>query len=207
LQHYLFDYHVGQHSRIDMVDSEGRNQHTVSSGDYENVVPNFSRDGKSVYFASNRTRDWQIWKRDLTSGQETRVTRHGGLLAIESYDGRTIYYSKMEGGGLWSIPASGGPEELVTSALHRGYWGHFAVTDAGIYLLDVDATPRPTVMYYSFQTRTLAPVLQVEEQPYPWVANLSASRDGLILLFAQWTPQSQIEMVENRPPPSGKLGN
>jgi hypothetical protein len=100
------------------------------------------------------------------------VTRHGGLLAIESYDGRTIYYSKMEGGGLWSIPASGGPEELVTSALHRGYWGHFAVTDAGIYLLDVDATPRPT-----------------------------------ILLFAQWTPQSQIEMVENRPPPSGKLGN
>ena len=33
--------------------------------------------------------------------------------------------------------------------------GHFAVTGDGIYLLDVDATPRPTIVYYSFQTRRL----------------------------------------------------
>ena len=204
LKWVVFDYHVGQHSRIDMVDSEGRNQHTVASGDYENVVPNFSRDGKSIYFASNRTRDWQIWKRNLTSGQETRITRHGGFLAIESYDGKTLYYSKFEGGGLWSIPVSGGPEELVTPALHRGYWGHFAVTDSGIYLLDVDAMPRPTIMYYSIQTRKLMPVLQMEEQPFPWVANLSASRDGRILLFEQWAPQSQVVMVENLPQPSSR---
>jgi Tol biopolymer transport system component/DNA-binding winged helix-turn-helix (wHTH) protein len=207
LKWIVYDYHVGQHSQIYMIDSEGRNQHTVASGDYENVVPNFSRDGKSIYFASNRTHDWQIWKRDLSSGQETEVTRHGGFLAIESYDGRTLYYSKFEDGGLWSIPVGGGPEERVTTALHRGYWGHFAVTDSGIYLLDVDATPRPTIMYYSFQKRKLTPVFQMEEHPVPWVANLSASRDGLTLLFAQWTPQSQIEMVENLPQPSDKSEN
>jgi Tol biopolymer transport system component/DNA-binding winged helix-turn-helix (wHTH) protein len=204
LKWIVFDYHVGQHSRIDMVDSEGRNQHTVAAGDYENVVPNFSRDGRSVYFASNRTRDWQIWKRDLGTGQETQVTRHEGFLAIESYDGKTLYYSKFEGGGLWSMPVTGGPEELVTPALHRGYWGHFAVTDAGIYLLEVDATPRPTLMFYSFENHKLTPVLQMEEHPYPWVADLSASRDGLTLLFAQWTPQSQIDMVENLPQPSSR---
>ena len=185
-----------------MVDSEGRNQHSLTAGDYENVVPNFSRDGRSIYFASNRTRDWQIWKRDLSTGQETQVTRHGGFLAIESYDGRTIYYSKSEGGGLWSVPVAGGPEEVVTSALHRGYWGHFAVTDSGIYLLDVDAPPRPTIVHYSFQTRKLTPVLQMDEHPVGGVANLSASRDGLILVFAQWTPQSEIDMVENLPQPS-----
>ena len=81
--------------------------------------------------------------------------------------------------------------------LHRGYWGHFAVTEAGIYLLDVDAAPRPTIMYYSFQTRQLTPVLQLEEHPLPWEPNLSASRDGRTLLVTQGLRQSSIIMAEN----------
>ena len=71
------------------------------------------------------------------------------------------------------------------------------MTEAGIYLLDVDAAPRPTIMYYSFQTRQLTPVLQLEEHPLPWGANLSASRDGRTLLITQGIPQSSITMAEN----------
>jgi hypothetical protein len=118
-----------------------------------------------------------------------------------------LYYSKLEGGGLWSVAVGGGAEGLVTSALHRGYWGHFAVTDAGIYLLDVDATPRPTIMYYNFLTRQLTPVLELEEHPYPWIANLSAPRDGLTLVFTQQVPQSEIIMVENFQQAPGKSEN
>jgi hypothetical protein len=125
------------------------------------------------------------------------MTRHGGFAAFESYDGRTLYYSRFEGGGIWSMPVGGGAEERITDALHRGYWGHFAVTEAGIYLLDVDAAPRPTIMYYSFQTRRLMPVLQLEEHPATWTASLSASRDGKALLFAQGVPESSILMTEN----------
>ncbi|MCU1250992.1 MAG: transcriptional regulatory protein-like protein [Edaphobacter sp.] len=193
----VFDFRKGQHSQITMVDAEGRNLHDVVSGNYENEVPSWSRDGKSIYFASNRTGNWQIWKRELATGRETQVTRNGGLAAFESYDAKTLYYSKFEGGGIWSMPVGGGAEEHITDALHRGYWGHFAVTEAGIYLLDVDATPRPTIMYYSFEKRQLRPVLQLEEHPCPWMANLSASRDGRTLLFGQWIPQSSIVMAEN----------
>jgi Tol biopolymer transport system component/DNA-binding winged helix-turn-helix (wHTH) protein len=192
-----FDLRRGKHTEITMVDSEGRNQHSVVTGNYENSVPSWSRDGKSIYFASNRTGEWQVWKRDLSSGEETRMTRHGGFAAFESYDGRTLYYSRFEGGGIWSMPVGGGAEERITDALHRGYWGHFAVTEAGIYLLDVDAAPRPTIMYYSFQTRRLMPVLQLEEHPATWTASLSASRDGKALLFAQGVPESSILMTEN----------
>jgi Tol biopolymer transport system component/DNA-binding winged helix-turn-helix (wHTH) protein len=193
----VFDFREGRHSRITMIDAEGRNLHDVVSGDYENVVPSWSRDGKSIYFASNRTGEWQIWKRELATGKETQVTRNGGIAAFESLDAKTLYYSKFEGGGLWGMSVGGGAEERITDALHRGYWGHFAVTEAGIYLLDVDATPRPTIMYYSFEKRQLRPVLQLEEHPCPWMANLSASRDGRTLLFAQWIPQSSIVMAEN----------
>ena len=75
------------------------------------------------------------------------------------------------------MPVGGGEEQRVTDALHKGCWGHFAVTDAGLYLLDSDAAPKPTIMFYSVQTRLLTPVLQLHN-PVPWVENLAASRDG-----------------------------
>ncbi len=193
----VFDYRITAHSQIFMVDAEGRNLHSVTAGDYENDVPSWSRDGSSIYFASNRTGNWQVWNRKLATGEETQVTRNGGHAAFESYDAKMLYYAKFDGAGIWSVPVAGGTEQRVTDALHRGYWGHFAVTDGGIYLLDTDAPPRPTVMYYSFQTKRLTPVFQITEHPLTWNPGLSASRDGRTVLFAQFLPTSSITMVDN----------
>jgi Tol biopolymer transport system component/DNA-binding winged helix-turn-helix (wHTH) protein len=192
-----FDYQPVTHGQIYLVDSEGRNLHVVTTGNYENVVPGWSRDGTALYFASNRTGSWQVWRRELATGREAQVTQHGGFAAFESYDARTLYYSRFESGGLWSMPVGGGEEQQVTDALHRGYWGHFAVTDAGIYLLNSDAAPKPTIMFYNFQTKLLTPVLQLGENPVPWTANLAASRDGRTVLFAQESGHSSITMAEN----------
>jgi Tol biopolymer transport system component/DNA-binding winged helix-turn-helix (wHTH) protein len=191
-----FDHHHETHSQIYLIDSEGRNMHMITAGNYENVVPGWSRDGTAVYFASNRTGSWQVWRREFATGREAQVTQHGGFAAFESYDGKTLYYSRFEGGGIWSISVGGGEEQQVTDALHKCYWGHFAVTDAGIYLLDSDAAPKPTIKFYSFRTRQLTPVLQLE-YPVPWVADLAASRDGRTVFFAEGNWHSSITMAEN----------
>jgi len=191
-----FDHHHETHSQIYLIDSEGRNMHMITAGNYENVVPGWSRDGTAVYFASNRTGSWQVWRRELATGREAQVTHHSGFAAFESYDAKTLYYSRFEGGGIWSMPVGGGEEQQVTDALHKGCWGHFAVTDAGIYLLDSDAAPKPTIMFYSFQTRLLTPVLQLE-YPNPWMANLAASRDGRTVFFAQGDWHSSLTMAED----------
>ena len=94
------------------------------------------------------------------------------------------------------MPVGGGEEHQVTDALHRGTWGHFAVTDTGIYLLDSEAAPKPTIMFYSFQTRLLRPVLRLDENPVPWMANLAASRDGKTVFFAQGNWHNSITMAE-----------
>jgi hypothetical protein len=125
------------------------------------------------------------------------VTRHGGFAAFESYDGKALYYSRFERGGIWSIPVRGGDEQQATGALHVGYWGYFAVTEKGIYLLDSDATPKRTIMFYNFQTRQLGRLLPLAEDPVPWSANLAASRDGRTVFIAQGTQHSSITMVEN----------
>jgi serine/threonine protein kinase/Tol biopolymer transport system component len=192
-----FDYRPETHSQIYLIDAEGRNLHMVVSGNYENGVATWSRDGASLYFASNRTGEWQVWRREFPTGRETQITYHGGIAAFESFDGKSLYYSKPEGAGIWSVPVAGGDERRITQAPHLGYWGHFAVTDTGLYLADADAEPGPTIMYYDFQTRRIKPVLVLKQNPLPWTANLSASRDGRTVLFVQAESRSAIFMAEN----------
>ena len=103
------------------------------------------------------------------------------------------------GAGLWSVPVDGGEERLVSAALHHGYWGHFAVTEEGIYLLDADREEGPTIMFLDFKSRRLSPILAMKENPLPWTASLAASRDGRTLYFIQSKQVSSIDMVENTP--------
>jgi Tol biopolymer transport system component len=192
-----FDYRPENHSHVYLIDAEGRNLRMVVSGEYENGVASWSRDGASLYFASNRTGEWQVWRRELATGRETQMTHHGGKAAFESFDGKTLYYSKLDGAGVWTVPVAGGEERRITQAPHLGYWGHFAVTDAGLYLVDADAEPGPMIMYYDFQTRRTKPVLVLKKDPLAWTANLSASRDGRTVLFVQAESKSAIFMAEN----------
>jgi len=197
-----FDYHPDSHpdihSQIYLMDYEGHHLHVVTSGNYENSVPGWSRDGKAVYFASNRAVEWQVWKRELSTGKETQVTQHGGFLAYESYDAKKLYYSKLEGGGIWTMPVGGGQEEHITDALHRGYWGHFAVTDKGLYLLDTYAKGGPAIKYYDFQRRRLSSVVTLKQPLVSFYPNLAASRDGRTLFYAQVAfPYNNISMIKN----------
>jgi Tol biopolymer transport system component/DNA-binding winged helix-turn-helix (wHTH) protein len=184
-------------SEIYLMDSEGRNQHAVVSGDYDNVVPRWSSDGSSIYFASNRTGDWQVWNYKLSNGFERQVTHGGGWAAMESEDGKTLYFSRR-GGGLWAMPVAGGEEKFITEDLHRTAAADFAVTTGGLYLLDTEAAPGPTVMYYNFRTSRLSPVYTLKEMPVLGNSTLTSSRDGLTLLFSQGPlGQSSIMMAEN----------
>jgi Tol biopolymer transport system component/DNA-binding winged helix-turn-helix (wHTH) protein len=201
-QWIAFDARVEDHghiyAHIYVVDAEGRNLHAITHDDSDNNVPSWSRDGKSIYFGSDRSGSRQIWRHSLEDGSERQLTEHGGIDPRESYDGRTIYYTKFDEPGIWSMPASGGSESLVVAGKPQvSYWGHWAVTETGLYLLDADAEPRPTIEFYSFATRRITPVLSLEKSTNPWQPSLSASRDGRTLFYTQSDPQSVIRMVEN----------
>ena len=195
----VFDRYPGQHPQIYVMDAEGRNMRAMTDGDGNNCVPSWSRDGESIYFGSARSGSWQIWKQSVHGGGAVQITQHGGFTGFESYDGKTFYYSKVgdDDEGLWSVPADGGAETLVTPALRSGYWGAWAVSETGIYLIDDDVLPRPTIEFYNFRTRRLTAVMQIEYSPLNGDPSLDASRDGRIVLFAQYRPQSSIAMVEN----------
>jgi Tol biopolymer transport system component/DNA-binding winged helix-turn-helix (wHTH) protein len=193
-----FDSRPNLHSQIYLVDAEGRNLHMITEGEHDNVVPSWSRDGRWIYFCSMRTGSYQIWKHSLENGSEMQLTQQGGFFPFESYDGRAIYYSKFHEAGIWSMPVNGERESLVIAGKPQiGYHGAWAITDAGLYLLDRDAEPRPVIQFYSFATRGISSVLPLEKFPYAWESSLSASRDGRTIFYTQWNPQSVINLMEN----------
>jgi Tol biopolymer transport system component/DNA-binding winged helix-turn-helix (wHTH) protein len=198
-QFIAFDNRNQSQSQIYVMDADGRNQRKLTSGNYDHVVPSWSRDGRFIYFASEQNGSFEVWKHELATGQEVQVTHHGGFGPLESYDGKTLYYSQIDGAGIWEVPTAGGEERRITAAPHLGYWGYFALTEPGIYLLDTEgANSKAVVQFYDFRTQRLTPVMAMEQDPLPWGANLWASRDGRTLLFAQYKVTSAMTMMEYR---------
>ena len=148
---YVADADGGRPSRLTRTDGELQ------------ALPAWSQDGRSVYLTSGRSGSLQIWKMALDGAEPLQLTRGGGAEASESPDGRIIYYTKVPeiGPGLWSVPASGGHEELVLKSVRFGYW---AVTRRGVYFIDFDVpsdAPRP-VRFFSFQSRQVTQVGTIE---------------------------------------------
>lgn len=192
-----FDSYTKNGAQIFVIDPEGRNLRQITSGPYDDVVPSWSRDGQSLYFASKRTGNWQIWKHALAGGTETQLTAHGGFSAFESFDGRTIYFSKFDQGGIWSMPASGGAESmLLRDKPQVGYWGHWAVSDTGLYVLDTEAEPRASIEFYRFATTRLSHVLTLEKKAARLQPSLSATADGKTIYYTQYDRQSVIKLEE-----------
>lgn len=85
-----------------------------------------------MYFASYREGTSQIWKVAVDTGRAVRMTRDGGLVAEESPDGRTLYFTRDDelSTSVLAMPSTGGESSLVIDGInHR----QMAVTQGGIY--------------------------------------------------------------------------
>ena len=130
-------------SDVFIVSADGGSPRQLTTDPADDLSVNWSRDGAWVYFSSNRAGGWEIWKTQLETGREVRVTKAGGLGAVESRDGRYLYYVKPEPssgyGLLWRAPAQGGGEELVVRGFQMPYLGFTLLGDA-IYFISRDQT-------------------------------------------------------------------
>lgn len=100
----------------------------------DDKAPSFSRDGRWIYFASNRDGRDEIYRIPAIGGEAVRLTDKGGYVAFEAMDGGSIYYTKTGVGcrPLFTRSLNGGPErQMAESVCERG----FVVHPNGIYLL------------------------------------------------------------------------
>ncbi|MFN7918950.1 MAG: hypothetical protein U0Q16_02570 [Bryobacteraceae bacterium] len=140
-RHIAFDSRSGRFAQIFVISIEGGTPTAVTRESSNCVVPSFSRDGRWIYFASDRSGDWDVWRITADgSGEPVRMTRDGGFAAFESYDGKWLYYSRRsKGGGIWRMPLpGGGPPTLVAKELEPRWWGHWGIGQRSLFFTVYD---------------------------------------------------------------------
>jgi DNA-binding winged helix-turn-helix (wHTH) protein len=175
------------HSGIYIVAADGGTVQAVVQNEANNSVPSWSRDGRYIYFASNRGSVWegdQVWKVPFSGGEAVQITRHGGFSAYESTDGQTLYYAKTryQNPEIWQVPATGGDETRV-ALVHPTTWASWAITKDGILLLSDYHSSASQLEYFDFDTRSVHALATLAKASF-WLA---ASADGSSVWYSELT--------------------
>jgi Tol biopolymer transport system component len=187
------DSNVSGSYQVYTMSADGGKMTQLTKGRAGNFAATWSRDGQWIYFASSRTGRNEIWKMTAEGGAATQITHNGRVKALESFDGRTIYFVKESGSGsIWKMPVEGGAETKLVNSL---YCINFALGKQGIYYMSapgIDDTS--ALMFYSFATETSSTILQMGFPQY----GLDVSPDGRYLIYAQLdSPGSNLMLVEH----------
>jgi len=159
--------------------------------------PCWSRNGQWIYYNSNRTGTFQIWRIPDGGGDAIQVTIGGGTNPVESPDGRFVYYARSGTdwrASVWRVPTGGGEEAQVIESVPTVV--DFAVTEDGIYFLDGEArgsgsVPLRFLDFASNKVTTISTALKEAR----W--GLTVSPDGRSVLVAQFDRyESDLVMLE-----------
>lgn len=201
-RYLAFDYRSDHHSGIYTVATSGSQPRPmVVFPDGDSFLPNWSRDGRWLYFTSNRGENrYQIWRQAVQQGAEAasppvQLTRSGGFGAAETMDGKMLLYTKPGSQGIWSVPPGGGIETNIWSGPGPDNWSNWTVAKEGIYLFTPQAGRSPDIEYLDFKTRRLSHVGRLDK---PSFYGLTLSPDGRSLLYSQWDrDEHQVLVMEH----------
>lgn len=111
-------------------------------------APTYAPDGQWLYFSSNRTGSWQIWRVPITGGAAEQVTTNGGYYAQASPNDKQVYYTHQGQDGLWVRDLSTGTEREVLAALHSDDGTNWRIADRGIYYVKRHAQAEAPVLAF-----------------------------------------------------------
>jgi Tol biopolymer transport system component/DNA-binding winged helix-turn-helix (wHTH) protein len=193
-----FEFRPKDHTEIYLLEVGGgapRLLPTLPGSD--NGGPSWSRDGKFLYFYSDRGGEpFQLWKVPVNGGAPVQITKNGGVFAAESWDGRSLYYSKLQVPGILKMPLQGGEEEQVLDRSGGGDWFNWALSRNGIYFRATKNNDTVGVLnFFDFATREITTVSTLDQ---PGGIGIGLSADGRSILFdGKGEAESTIMLVKN----------
>ena len=158
-----FDSRINGASDIYIIDDSGSGLYQFTKDPANDISASWSRDGSFIYFSSNRSGNWEIWKKPINGDQPSQITFSGGYYGAESYDGKILYFTKPLTDGVWSLDLTTKKEHLLFSQLQAIDWGNWELTKDGIYFLQrSDQNTVSEISFYNFSSADIHPVLPLK---------------------------------------------
>jgi Tol biopolymer transport system component/DNA-binding winged helix-turn-helix (wHTH) protein len=165
----------------------------LTTGPTENYIPSWSHDGEWIYFGSERDGGEQIWRMPAGGGPATRVTKNGGAIALESPDGKQIFYTKTTEPGFWMLSLENGTESKI--APNTVGFECFAMGKRGVYFERKAEGPGFVISFMSFSDHAVRDVATIN---VPVGDGLTVSPDERSLVYSQIDQSgSDLFLVEN----------
>lgn len=188
-----FDSRASGISQIYTISAEGGEPQQVTRDTHGGEVPSWSRDGKWLYFSSIRDGAANVWKLPAHGGAAVSVTSNGGIYAVESYDGKYLYFSRSSHDPtIWRVAVGGGSEEPMWGVPKPSDCSHWDISASGIYVID----PTGDLLFYRFANGSVSKVFHDQRFLTDW--SLAVSPDGGEVIWAQIdTRLADLMLVEN----------
>ena len=189
-----FDSHGKDgHWDIYAIEAAGGPPRRITFEPSDENMPFWSHDGKWVYYRSDRTGAFEIWRIPFRGGSPEQVTTRGGFNAYESADGKSLYYTKEDSGPLFAKRLPGGEEHQLLPYI---YLRSFFPEDDGIYYIgrrtDEGYYPLEFFQFSNSVSRVLA---KIEGGVF---VGLSVSPDRKTILFSKTIAfGADLMMIEN----------
>ena len=149
----------------------------------DNVVPSWSHDGQWIYFASNQGgKTFHVWKVPLTGGAPVQVSQGSGFAALESFNGKYVYYAKLSEPGIWRVPRDGGTETSLLAEHGPDNWGNWAVGTDAIYFITSERGDKSRILRLDVRTRRLSQISMLQR---PAFYGLTISADAKSIIYSQ----------------------
>jgi serine/threonine protein kinase len=173
----------GQDGRWDIyvIDAGGGSPRRITFDPSDEAMPFWSHDGSWIYFRSDRTGGFEIWRVPFAGGPQEQVTNRGGSVAFESLDGKTLFYSKgAMSGPLFERPLSGGEEKPLVPYIN---FKAFVPAADGIYYIGrrTDEGYYP-LAFFQFSSRANRLLAKIQGRAYQ---GLTVSPDRKTILFCK----------------------
>jgi serine/threonine protein kinase/Tol biopolymer transport system component len=161
-------------------------------------VHSWSRNGRWIYLTAERAGSPEVVRVAAAGGPAEQVTQSGGCAAVESHDGRTLYYKRScdESDALLARPTSGGEERMIAPCVD---FFNYTVVPQGILHADCRPPEDPwrserTVRLWDAATGRSRPFTTIEAN---WLAGLSVSPDGRTIVWGRSMFTTDLMMIED----------
>jgi serine/threonine protein kinase len=179
----------------------------LTSDAFSEAVPHWSADGEYLYFASERTGQWNIWMQPALGGPAMQVTRDGAYVSRESPDGKWLYFSNPNTEAIFRLPLSksglpiSSAKELVVGPPHHMQPEGWTLTRDEVIFIDRTAEGHsPAIRAYDPKTTKTRLILPLNELSLDRSdVGLSISPDSEWILYLQLDRSgSNVMVAESR---------